>query len=137
MAMSACSRRQPRSSRKAREISRPSTRYSVKCASFRIIACMVTSVCGSACGNSHARNGTIIDSVRDPVNKPVDATKMTAAQATTGAHLDATPASGDKLGDRLVHERQRLFVELGVDEALDLVALRRIALAARAVGELR
>lgn len=58
-----------------------------------------------------------------PVNQLVDAKKMTPAQATTGAHRDAAPASGDKLGDRPVHERERLFVELGVDEALDLVAL--------------
>src|SRR5690349_15408968 len=135
--MSACWTRQPRRSRSARMMRTPRIRYSVKCASFRIAACAVSSERGFAWGKSHASTGRITDPVCAPVNQLVDAKKMTPAQATTGAHRVATPPSGDKLGDRLVHERERVLVELRVDEALDLVALRGVALAAGTLGELR
>src|SRR5882724_20912 len=118
-------------------MSTPSTKYSLKCPSFRRPACWVRSVSGPACGKSHARSGTTIASVRGPANQPVDAKKMTAAQAATGAQRATIRPSADKLGDRLGHEGERRLVELGVDEALDLVALRRVALAAGPVGELR
>src|SRR5207249_12176733 len=43
----------------------------------------------------------------------------------------------DKFRNGPIDDRQQLLAELGVDEALDLLALRRVAFAARRVGQLR
>src|SRR6185503_2124019 len=137
MAISAWCSCQPRSSRSARAISRPRTAYSVKWPSFRRKAWRTWSVCRSALGKIQARTGRITDSVRGPANPPLDATKMTAAHAPTGPQRARAPRSADKLGDRLRHEGERLLVEFGVDEALDLLPLRGVALAGRPVRELR
>src|SRR5262249_33427353 len=117
--------------------SSPSTRYSLKCPSLRIVMCRASSVGWSACGKSQARTGRSSDPVRSPVNHSVEAVKMSAAQRTAGIHLRSGRPLSDKLGDGPGDERERLVVELRVDEALDLLALRRVALAAGAVRELR
>src|SRR5436190_8630412 len=111
--------------------------YSVKCASFRMPAWISSIRCADALGKSQTRNGRITDSVWGPENQLVEAKKMRAAHAATGPQRASAPGLADKLVDRLGHHCERFLVELRVDEALDLVPLRRIALTGRAVGELR
>src|SRR5262249_33466690 len=112
-------------------------RYSTKWAHLRIVMCIRSSAAWSACGNSHASTGTMIEPVCVSENALVDATKIQTPHAMTGAQRPMRLALANELRDRLGHQRQRLVVEFGVDEALDLLALRSVALAARGLGELR
>src|SRR5207244_2973181 len=60
---------------------------------------------------------------------------MTPPQATTGSHRLSCSAL-DKLGDGAIDDREHLFAELGVDEALELFALRSVSFASRLTGHL-
>src|SRR5690349_6829576 len=87
-------------------------------------------------GTRAASTGRMTFAVRSPLNHPVENDQMTPAQRSGGSHRRSWPTLA-KLGDDAVHELEDLLVELGVDEALDLLALRGVALAARLPRELR
>src|SRR5581483_7135408 len=122
----------------ARKSKSPSTRYSTTCAALRIAWWIASSSARLACGKSAASSGRMIRPVRSPENHCVEKTEITAAHATTGSQR-ASVAGGllDKLGHDAVDEVERRLVELGIDEALELLALRGVALAARVPRELR
>src|SRR5262245_41295902 len=61
---------------------------------------------------------------------------MRSAQATTASQARKRGLGLAKLVDGLVDERHQFLAELGVDEALDLLALRGVTLPARLCGEL-
>src|SRR5690242_489154 len=111
-----------------------STTYSPKCASFRSTACMARSSMGSRPGKRVASNGRMSALVRSLENQPVESVQISAAQVSAGSHR-ARP-SLRKLGDGAVDDLEQLLAELGVDEALDLLALRGVAAAACLAGEL-
>src|SRR5690348_6168442 len=100
-------------------------RYSVKCATFRRPWCMACSSAGDAPGKSAARTGIRRAAVRSPVNQPVDIVQMTPAHTSAGSHR-FTGRALRKLVDGAAHEREDVFAELRVDEALDLLTLRRV-----------
>src|SRR2546425_4762973 len=70
-----------------------------------------------------------------PVNRPVEKREMSAAQATTGSQRRSERL--DKLVDDAIHQREHVVAELGVEEALELLALRGVTLATGLAGELR
>src|SRR5437016_2031564 len=85
---------------------------------------------GEAPGKRAARTGSTMAAVRSPLNQPVDMSQMSDAHASAGSERRSGSCLR-KLGDRAVHEIEHLLAELGVDEALDLLALRGVALTAR------
>src|SRR6266403_47907 len=93
-----------------------------------------TSWPGVAPGKSVERRGRRTTPVRSPVNQPLERVQMTPAHATTGSQR---PSGLDNFGDGTAHEVEHVFAELGVDEALDLLALGGVAPAARLGRELR
>src|SRR5213596_239955 len=78
-----------------------------------------TSWPGVAPGRSVERRGRRTAPVRSPVNQPLERVQMTPAHATTGSQR---PSGLDNFGDGTAHEVEHVFAELGVDEALELLA---------------
>src|SRR5262245_25518306 len=99
--------------------------YSAKWAAFRMPSWITRSSAGGAPGSRTARTGRMTAAVRSALNHPVDSVQITAAQTSAGAHWPSCSALR-KLVDGTIHEREDLLAELGVDEALDLVALRGV-----------
>ena len=82
-----CERNQSRDEpRKARAARSPSSAYSVKCASFRVTAWIVSIVSGLVSGNSHRTSGPIIRDVFEAEKLPVEANEMNAIQAMSGTY---------------------------------------------------
>src|SRR6185503_10160586 len=116
-----------------------STRYSVKCASFRMNMCHAFSSSGPACGKMVASSGRSTAPVRSPVNQPVEKNEISPAHASAGSHRRARCSRGESgnLGDGAIDEVENLLAELGIDEALELLTLGGVALAAGVLRELR
>src|SRR2546428_2913167 len=89
---------------------------------------------GVALGKSVERSGRMTAPVRSPENPPPERVQMTPAHATTGSQR---PSGLDNFGDGTAHEVEHVFAELGVDEALELLALGGVPPAARLGRELR
>src|SRR5262245_10591296 len=117
-------------------MSQLSTRYSVKCAALRTLRWIACSEGGGSDGKSQCNRGMNTRPVCSLLNQPVEKSEISAAQPRTGSQRRKRTRSGD-LGDDTIHERQDVVIELGVDEALDLLALRRVPPPTRLSRELR
>src|SRR5262249_38431329 len=113
-----------------------STRYSVKCAALRTLRWIACSEGGGSDGKSQCNRGINTRPVCSLLKQPVAKSEISAAQGADGSQSRKRTRSGD-LSDDTIHERQDVVIELGVDEALDLLALRRIPPPARFSGQLR
>src|SRR5437016_993122 len=111
-----------------------STTYSAKCASLRSTAWMARSSVGERPGKIVARTGRMSALVRSLENQAVESVQIIAAHVNAGSQWEK--AWLRKLADGPVDDLEQLLAELGVDEALDLLALRRVAPAAGLAGEL-
>src|SRR5262249_49731932 len=134
-AVAARSGRHP-SWRNRRWMSQLRMRYSATCAALRTLRWMSCSACRGNDGKSQWSSGMKTRPVCSLLNQPVEKSEISAAHPTTGSQSRTRARSGD-LGDDTVHEGKDILIELGVDEALDLLALRRIPPPARLTGQLR
>ena len=70
--------------RNARAARNPRIAYSVKCASFLVMKCIVTSVSGVVFGNSQSMSGPMMRDVFPAEKLPEEAKEIKASQAISG-----------------------------------------------------